>query len=312
MTLFWILFVTFIIAFLLLDLGVFHKENKVQSFKSALTWTCIWFSLSSLFAIGVFWFMGAQKGTEFVAGYLLEQSLSIDNVFVFVLIFKRFKIPAKYQYKVLFWGVFGALVMRALMILLGLELINHFSWIMYVFGAFLLYAGIKMLFSNPNENDIAETKLVLFLRKHFRFTSEHNEDKFFLKLDGKTYLTPLFLALILVEISDLVFAVDSIPAVFSITRDPFIVYTSNCFAILGLRSLYFVLAKMVDQFRFLHYGLGIVLSFIGLKMLLEHYISLPVWFTLSFIVICVVGSIVISLIAVRNKHIQTQDKNLET
>lgn len=296
MTIFWILFVSAIVLFLLLDLGVFHKDNKAVSVKSAFIWTLFWLIMASFFAGGVFYFMGSAKGLEFVTGYLLEQSLSIDNIFVFVMLFKRFKIPAKYQYRVLYWGVFGALVMRAIMILLGIELLNQFAWMIYVFGAFLVYTGIKMLFSMPSEEDIAEDKILKFLRKHFRISKENHEEKFFVREENKLYLTPLFLTLILIEITDLVFAVDSIPAILAITRDPFIVYTSNCFAILGLRSLYFVLAKMIDQFKLLHYGLGIVLAFVGTKMILSHYVDLPIWFTLGFIVVVLAGSVLLSLL----------------
>lgn len=296
MTLFWILFVVGLVFFLLLDLGVFHKENKIVSLKSAMYWTLFWFIIASFFSIGVYVFISPEKCLEFVTGYLLEQSLSIDNIFVFVLLFKRFHIPAKYQYRVLYWGVFGALIMRAIMILLGIELLNQFSWMIYVFGAFLVYTGIKMLFSMPSEEDIAEHAVLTWMRKHFNITKELHSEKFFVRVDSKLYLTPLFIVLLLIEITDLIFAFDSIPAILAITRDPFIVYTSNCFAILGLRSLYFVLAKMVDRFKLLHYGLGVVLAFVGFKMIAAHFIELPIWFTLGFIVVVLSVSIIWSLL----------------
>ncbi|MDP3533501.1 MAG: TerC family protein [Alphaproteobacteria bacterium] len=302
MTLFWILFIIGLIFFLLLDLGVFHKENKIVSLKSAFYWTFFWFVAATCFAIGIYFFVSPQKCLEFATGYLLEQSLSIDNIFVFVLLFKRFHIPAKYQYRVLYWGVFGALIMRALMILLGIELLNQFAWMIYVFGAFLIYTGIKMLFAMPSEDDIGEHAVLKWMRNHFNITKELHEEKFFMRIDSKLYLTPLFIVLLLIEITDLIFAFDSIPAILGITRDPFIVYTSNCFAILGLRSLYFVLAKMVDRFKLLHYGLGIVLAFVGFKMIASHFFELPIWFTLGFIVVVLTASVLLSL--VRTKHVE--------
>lgn len=291
----WVIFNLGLLAILLLDLGVFHRKDHVISHKEAFIWCGIWFTLACLFGVWVYHFQGPTKALEFSTGYLLELSLSMDNVFIFVLLFKRFAIPPQYQYRVLFWGVLGALVMRALMILIGIELLKQFHWMIYVFGAFLVITGGRMLFSMPTEEDIGEPFIVRFLRKYFPVTKQMHGSHFFIRQNQKFYMTPLFVVLVLVEASDLVFALDSIPAIFAITRDPFIVYTSNVFAILGLRSMYFALAHVINRFKGLHYGLSIILCFVGLKMILSEIYTLPIWATLGFILTVLGGSVLLSL-----------------
>lgn len=291
----WVIFNLCLLSVLMIDLGVFHSKDHVITHKEAFTWCGVWFTLACLFGVYTYVDLGAEKALEFSAGYLLELSLSLDNVFIFVLLFKRFAVPAEYQYRVLFWGVLGALVMRALMIIVGIKLLDNFYWMIYIFGAFLVFTGIKMLLSMPTEDDIGEPFIVRFLRKYFPVTDKYHGHDFIHKRGKKYYLTPLFVVLILVEASDLLFALDSIPAIFAITRDPFIVYTSNVFAILGLRSMYFALAHMVNKFKGLHYGLSIILVFIGTKMLLSYVFHLPVWITLGFIISVLATSIIVSV-----------------
>jgi tellurite resistance protein TerC len=266
----WIGFSLAVIAVLALDLGVFHRDTHTVGYKEALAWTGVWTTLATLFGLGVWHWAGPQKGLEFFTGYLIEYSLSADNVFVFVLIFSYFAVPARWQHKVLFWGVLGALVMRLIMIWLGVALISRFGWILYLFGAFLLFTGFKMIFGKQEEIHPERNPVVRWFRKLVPVTPEYHGDRFLVRVHGRRMATPLLVVLVCVEVSDLVFAVDSIPAIFAVTLDPFIVYTSNVFAILGLRSLYFVLAGMVDKFQYLKIGLGIVLAFVGAKMLLAH------------------------------------------
>jgi tellurite resistance protein TerC len=255
---------------LALDLGVFHRKARVVTFKESISWTAIWIALAMLFNLGLAHFAGPEKGLEFLTGYVIEKSLSVDNIFVFVLLFSHFAVPPVYQHKVLFWGILGALVMRALMIGLGAILITKFAWIIYVFGAFLLLTGIKMIVKREEEIHPERNPIVKWFRKLMPVTSDYRADKFFVMENGIRHATPLFVVLLLVEFSDVIFAVDSIPAIFAVTEDPFIVYTSNVFAILGLRSLYFALAGVMDKFHYLKIGLGIVLTFVGVKMLLGH------------------------------------------
>ena len=247
------------LAVLALDLGVFHRKAHAVGFKEALSWTGVWVTLAVLFGAGVWFWAGPQKGLEFFTGYLIEYSLSADNVFVFVLIFSYFAVPTPWQHKVLFWGVLGALVMRLVMIGLGVALIRQFGWILYVFGAFLLFTGFKMVFGKSEEIHPERNPVVRWFRKLAPVTSGYHGDRFVARVDGRRAATPLLVVLVCIEVSDLVFAVDSIPAIFAVTLDPFIVYTSNVFAILGLRSLYFVLAGMVNKFHYLKTGLGVVL-----------------------------------------------------
>ncbi|HKQ99326.1 MAG TPA: TerC family protein [Pyrinomonadaceae bacterium] len=269
----WVGFGALILTMLSLDLGLFNRESHTITYRESTIWSIVWVSLAMVFAGVVFWHLGKQKGTEFLTGYLIELSLSVDNLFVFLLVFSYFKVPAKYQHRVLFWGVLGALVMRITMIFVGAQLIERFNWLIYVFGAFLVYTGVKMFSSEETEVNPEENRVVRLVTSFVPITRHYEEDRFFTIKNGRRVGTLLLLVLVIVEVTDLVFAVDSIPAIFGIFRrpedvDPFIVYTSNVFAIMGLRSLYFLLAGVVEKFHYLKLGLAIVLTFIGVKMLL--------------------------------------------
>ncbi len=266
----WIGFNVFVLAMLALDLGVFHRKAHVVSLKESLTWTFVWVALALCFNLGVWHFGGQAKALEFFTGYLIEKSLSVDNVFVFALLFAYFAVPPLYQHKVLFWGILGALVMRAIMIVAGAALITKFAWIIYVFGGFLILTGIKMIVKREEQIHPERNPVVKWFKRLMPVTADFRGDKFFVRENGLRMATPLFVVLLLVEFTDLIFAVDSIPAIFAVTTDPFIVYTSNVFAILGLRSLYFALAGVMDKFHYLKIGLGVVLTFVGVKMLLGH------------------------------------------
>jgi tellurite resistance protein TerC len=269
---FWIAFIIFVLVMLTLDLFVFHKKNTVVKVKEALLWSLFWITLAALFNVGVFFMLGKVKALEFLTGYLIEESLSVDNLFVFILIFGFFKIEPKYQHRVLFWGIIGAIVMRGVFIFAGVALIQKFNWIMYIFGAFLVYTGIKMLFEkedkeyNPNKNI-----LIKLFKKVFPVTQDMSRPHFFVRTNKILYATPFFIALLVIEASDLIFAVDSIPAVLSVSKDPFIVYTSNIFAILGLRSMYFALSGIMAYFYYLKYALSGILTFIGFKMCVNEF-----------------------------------------
>jgi tellurite resistance protein TerC len=271
---FWIGFLAFVVVMLSLDLFVFHKKNTVVKVKEALLWSLFWIGLAVIFNLGVYFLVGKVKALEFLTGYLIEESLSVDNLFVFILIFGFFKIEAKYQHKVLFWGIIGAIIMRAVFIFAGVAIIERFNWVMYIFGAFLVYTGIKMLFEkedddyNPNNN-----ALIRGFKKIFPVTDDMSKPEFFIRKNKILYATPFFIALLVIEASDLIFAVDSIPAVLSVSKDPFIVYTSNIFAILGLRSLYFALNGIMAYFHYLKYALSGILSFIGIKMCWNEFAS---------------------------------------
>ena len=245
----WVGFNVFVLAMLALDLGVFHRKSHVVSVREAIAWTVAWVTLAMLFNLGIWHYAGAQKALEFTTGYLIEYSLSVDNIFVFALLFSYFAVPPKFQHRVLFWGILGALVLRAIMIAAGTVLIAKFAWIIYVFGAFLILTGIKMIVKREEEIHPERNPVVKWFKKLMPVTSDYRGDKFFVRENGILMATPLFVVLLLVEISDVIFAVDSIPAIFAVTRDPFIVYTSNVFAILGLRSLYFALAGVMDKFH---------------------------------------------------------------
>lgn len=266
----WIGFNGFVLIMLSIDLGVFHRKAHVVSMKEALSWTAAWITLALVFNLGVWHYLGEQKALEFITGYVIEYSLSVDNMFVFALLFSYFAVPPLYQHKVLFWGILGALVMRAIMILVGSVLIAKFSWIIYVFGAFLVLTGIKMVFKKEEEIHPERNPVVRLFKRWMPVTSDYRADRFFVRENGILMATPMFVVLLLVEFTDLIFAVDSIPAIFAVTEDPFIVYTSNVFAILGLRSLYFALSGVMDKFHYLKIGLGVVLTFVGVKMLLGH------------------------------------------
>jgi tellurite resistance protein TerC len=292
----WIGFTVFILAMLALDLGVFHRKTHVVSLKESLTWTGVWVALALAFNAGVWHYAGSAKALEFFTGYLIEKSLSVDNVFVFALLLSYFAVPPKYQHKVLFWGILGALIMRAIMIAAGAALIAKFAWIIYVFGAFLILTGIKMIVKREEEIHPERNPVVRLFKRLMPVTPEYRGDKFFVRENGIRMATPLFVVLLLVEFTDLIFAVDSIPAIFAVTKDPFIVYTSNVFAILGLRSLYFALAGVMDKFHYLKIGLGVVLSFVGVKMILAHTAwKIDTLVSLGVIVLILTTSVVWSL-----------------
>jgi tellurite resistance protein TerC len=292
----WIGFVVCILVFLALDLGVFHKRAHVIRFREALLWTTFWFLLAMLFAWSLVPKLGPEHALEFVTGYIIELSLSMDNVFVIALIFSFFQVPARYQHRVLFWGVLGALIMRGAMIGLGTALIIEFHWILYVFGAFLVFSGIKMLLAKEEGVQPEKNPMVRLARALFPITTEFDGQKFVTYRNGQLLFTPMVLVLVMVETTDLVFALDSIPAIFAVTQDPFVVFTSNVFAILGLRSLYFVLAGALKYFRYLKAGLSIVLVFIGLKMLLVKWVgNISASWSLGVVGLIILGSIVLSL-----------------
>jgi len=293
----WVGFNAFVLGMLALDLGLFHRKAHVVSFREAIAWTVAWITLAMLFNLGVWHYAGAQKALEFITGYLIEYSLSVDNIFVFALMFSYFAVPPKFQHRVLFWGILGALVMRAIMIGAGTVLIAKFAWIIYVFGAFLILTGIKMIVKRDEEMHPERNPVVKWFKKLMPVTSDYREDKFFVRENAIRKATPLFVVLLLVEVSDVIFAVDSIPAIFAVTTDPFIVYTSNVFAILGLRSLYFALAGVMDKFHYLKIGLGVVLTFVGVKMLLAHTAwKIDTLVSLGVIVLTLAASVVISLL----------------
>ncbi len=293
----WIGFHVFVLAMLALDLGVFHKKNHNVSVKESLIWTGVWVSLALIFNYGVYHYIGEREAYEFLTAYVLEKSLSVDNIFVMTLIFSYFKVESKYQHRVLFWGILGALVMRILFIVGGVALINKFHFILYFFGAFLVYTGIKMLISGGDEEiNPAEGVIYKLAKKYFRMTDQYEGEKFFVIKNGLRHMTPLFLVLLIIESTDLIFAVDSIPATLSVTKNAFIAYTSNIFAILGLRSLYFAFAGVVQLFRFLSYALSVVLVFIGVKMLIEGWYKIPTSYSLAFVLGIIALSVILSIL----------------
>lgn len=289
----WIGFHLFVFMMLALDLGVFHRKDKPISVKESLYWTVAWIALAMLFNLGVYKFMGHTEAYEFLTCYVLEKSLSVDNIFVMTIIFGYFKVLPQYQHRVLFWGILGALVMRIVFIVGGVSLIEKFHFILYFFGAFLIYTGIKMLFSGDEELDPEKDLVYKYSKKYFRMTPEFHGKHFFVSIDGVRHMTPLFLVLLIIESTDVIFALDSIPATLSVTKNSFIAYTANIFAILGLRSLYFAFAGVVNLFRYLTYALSAVLVFIGVKMLIEHWYTIPT----SLSLVIVLSAIGISIIA---------------
>ncbi len=305
----WIFFLIGVVLILALDLGVFNKNPHIISTKEASKWTLIWVTLSFLFSGVIYWLYTtdyianpdklkpAVASMKFITGYLIELSLSVDNIFVIAIIFASFKIPQKYQHRVLFWGIIGAVVFRGLMIFFGVMLINKFTWTTYLFGAFLLFTAIKMLFSGDDEDFQPKNSFVYkTLGKVIPITSEMQHEKFFILTEkGKKAATPLFVALIVIEVMDVLFAVDSVPAILAITSDPFLVFSSNIFAILGLRSMYFFLANMLAKFSYLEYSLIAILSFVGLKMLVHEWIQVPEWASLGFIALSLLVGILVSL-----------------
>jgi tellurite resistance protein TerC len=266
----WILFNLFVLLMLGLDLGLFHRTAHVVRVREALAWSAVWIALATIFGVGLYFTHDSKSCLDFFAGYLIEKSLSIDNLFVFLLIFHYFQVPGTYQHKILFWGILGALVMRAIFIAAGIALLHQFSWTIYIFGGFLIYTGIKLFFEKDKKIEPEKNRVLRLFRRMMPTKSEYHEDHFFVRENGRLFATPLFVVLIVVETTDVIFAVDSIPAILAITDDAFIVYTSNVFAILGLRSLYFALAGLMQLFHYLHYGLAIILIFVGGKMLLAH------------------------------------------
>jgi len=285
---------------LALDLGIFNKSSHEIHYKEALLFSGIWISLAILFNVGVFHFLGKEKGLEFLTGYLLEYSLSVDNIFVFILLLSYFNVPKKYQHKVLFWGIIGAIIMRAFLIIIGATLIIKFHWIIFIFGAFLVISGVKMAFSDNEKIEPEKNIIVKIFKKIFPVSDRYEKDKFFVRHKAGLLATPLFIVLIIIETSDLVFAFDSIPAILAITQDTFIVFTSNAFAILGLRSLYFALSGIMDKFRFLKYGLSLILVFIGVKMLISGVYEINIITSLLVIVLVLTVSILFSIYKKKN------------
>ena len=289
----WIAFNVFILIAIVLDLRVFHRKAHKIGVREAAIASCGWIGISVLFGLAVLYYYGEQPALEYFTGYLIEKALSVDNLFLFLVIFRAFAVDERIQHRLLEWGVIGALVMRGIMILLGAELIQHFSWVMYLLGAFLIYAGLHMVLAKKAEVHPEKNKIFRFARKHLRVTRNYEGEHFFVRNSGKLFATPLFLVLLVVEITDLTLAIDSIPAIFGITRDPFIVYTSNVFAIMGLRALYFLLAGVLDRLRYLDAGLALVLMFIGGKMIGERWVHIPVSVSLGV----VGGLLLIALLA---------------
>ena len=293
----WFAFIGGVLVMLALDLGVFNRKAHVVTIKEAAIWTSVWVSLGLAFGAMMFVWQGQQKGLEWITGYLIEYSLAVDNIFVFVLVFAAFAVPPQYRHRVLFWGIIGALIMRGTMIAVGAQLIKEFQWILYVFGAFLVFTGIRMLMAKSDEHvDLEKNPAVKLARRFFRISPEYDGQKFFTVKNGVRMATPLFLVLVFIEFTDLIFAVDSIPAIFAITTDPFIVFTSNVMAILGLRSMYFLLADIVDRFVYLKTGLAVILAFIGVKLLLLDIFKIPTVVSLGVVVTILAISVVASLI----------------
>lgn len=301
----WLGFLVLVAIFLALDLGVFNKKQHEISVKEALTWTGIWFGVSMLFNIFIYFEFGAVPALNFFGGYLLEKSLSVDNIFVIFLIFASFKIEKKYQHKILFWGIIGAIIFRGMLILLGSALVDRFDWVFYIFGAFLIYSALQMVRKKDDDFDPHENWIVKGIHKIVHVSRDHTDGRLFSKHNGKLAVTILFVALVVVEFTDIIFAFDSIPAIFGITTDPFIVFTSNIFAILGLRSLFFVVAKVHDMFHYLNYGLAIILAFIGIKMLIMHKYEISIFWSLTVVFAVLILSIIASLIFPPKKEKKT-------
>ncbi|HEY8417132.1 MAG TPA: TerC family protein [Limnochordales bacterium] len=292
----WALFNLLVLGMLALDLGVFHRNSHAVKAKEAAIWTVVWIVVALIFGGFLYWWRGPDTAMEYITGYLVEKSLSADNIFVFVLIFTYFAVPAQYQHRVLFWGVLGALIMRGIFIGLGAALLARFHWVIYVFGAFLVFTGIKLLTQKEESIDPGQSPVLAFVRRIFPVTEGYEGSLFFVRRNGVLMATPLFVVLALVESSDVMFAVDSVPAIFAITQDPFIVYTSNVFAILGLRSLYFLLADVLGKLRYLKYGLSIILAFVGIKMLVSGFVHVPPAVSLGVIVAVLAVTIAASLL----------------
>jgi tellurite resistance protein TerC len=293
----WLAFNLFVLAAIVLDLGVFHRRPHKMETREALIWTLVWVGLSVAFGLSVMHFSDEQRGLEFFAGYVIEKALSVDNLFLFLVIFRAFSVDEKIQHRILEWGILGALAMRGAMIAAGAGLIGRFGWVLYVFGAFLVFAGLHMLFAKKAEMHPEENRISRFAKRHLRVTREFSGSKFFVRDGGKLFATPLFVVLLIVEITDITMAVDSIPAIFGITRDPFIVYTSNVFAILGLRAMYFLLAGVLGRLRYLTTGLSFVLAFIGAKMIVEPWVHISVEISLGVVAAMLLAALGASLLA---------------
>ncbi|MCU0615546.1 MAG: TerC family protein [Gemmatimonadaceae bacterium] len=298
----WVAFNALILTLLALDLGVFHRRGHAVGVREALTWSAIWVSLAIAFGVGIWWKLGQQPALEFFTGYLVEEALSVDNLFVFIMIFGYFRVPAELQHRVLFWGILGALVMRGAMIATGALLLERFHWVIYIFGAFLVITGIRMALSSGEAIEPEANPVLRLLRRFIPVTTRFHGEKFFVRealRPGEAVrrvATPLFVVLVLVETTDVVFALDSIPAIFGVTRDPFLVYSSNVFAILGLRSLYFVLAGVIGKFHLLKYGLSVVLSFVGVKMIIAEWYKIPIGIALGVVALVLLASVLLSLV----------------
>ncbi len=302
----WIMFNAFVLGMLALDLGVFHRKSHEVSVKEALIWTGVWITFALLFNVFIYYYFNKELALEFLTGYLIEKSLSVDNIFVMIMIFSYFQVPPSYQHKVLFLGIFGALIMRVVFIFTGIELIHRFHWLIYLFGGFLIFTGIKMFFSET-KIDPEKNFFVRMLRKVMPVTNVYHRDKFFVKKDGMWWATPLLLVVIVIEATDLIFAVDSIPAILAVSEDPFIVYTSNVFAILGLRSLYFALAGIEKYFKYLKYGLAAILVFVGTKMAIADFAKIQVHVSLIVIAAILLVAVIASLIKTsKEKQVQVQ------
>lgn len=292
----WIGFNIFVIAMLMIDLGIFHRKAHAIKVKEALIWSSVWISLALAFNLGIYFWRGSHTAMEFLTGYLIEKSLSMDNVFVFIVIFTYFKINPAYQHRVLFWGILGALIMRAIFIFTGVTLIQKFHWVVYVFGTFLIFTGIRMCFGKEKEIHPEKNPILKLFSRIFPVDNSYEGSSFFIRKNGQRFATPLFVVLLVVETTDVIFAIDSIPAILAITTDPFIVYTSNVFAILGLRALYFALAGIMKMFYYLHYGLSAILVFVGIKMLTAHIYKIPVSIALGVVATILVISVISSVI----------------
>ena len=293
----WIAFNVFVLGMLAIDLGVFHRKAHAVTTREATVWCFVWISLGLIFNAGIYIWMGPEKGLEFFTGYLIEYSLSVDNIFVFIIILTYFSVAPAHQHRVLFWGILGALIMRGVFIGAGALLLQSFHWVIYIFGAFLVFTGIKMITNEETSVHPEDNPIIKVLRRIMPISPQFEGQRFFVKRDGKWAATPLFVVLLVIESTDLIFAVDSVPAIFAVSQDPFIVYTSNVFAILGLRSLYFLLAGVMDLFIYLRYGLGVVLSFVGVKMLLADIYKIPIGLSLAVVAGVLAISIVASLLA---------------
>jgi tellurite resistance protein TerC len=298
----WVIFNIFVLGILALDLLVLHRKAHAVSLREAAAWSCVWVSLALIFGLGIYFFRGGEKALEFLTGYVIEWSLSVDNLFVFLVIFSYFAVPAIYQHRVLFWGILGALVLRAAFIATGAALLANFHWMIYVFGGFLIFTGIKLLCAGEEKLEPEKNPAVLLVRRFMKVTPDYHGQQFFIRKDGKLWATPLFLVLVVVETTDVIFAIDSIPAIFAITLDPFIVYTSNVFAILGLRALFFLLAGVMEMFRYLRVGLSFVLCFVGAKMLIADFYKIPIGISLGVVGGILLLSILASLLKQRKEE----------